>query len=88
MTCHALRGDFLTKNRILHVLRKLVDQQNTIIIIEHHPDVIKSADYVIDLGPEGGEGGGQIVAAGTPEQVALSKSSHTAFYLREALGMS
>ncbi len=75
-------------SKLLHVLRKLVDQQNTIIIIEHHPDVIKSADYVIDLGPEGGEGGGQIVAAGTPEQVALSKNSHTAFYLRKALGMS
>ncbi len=74
-------------DKLLHVLRKLVDQQNTIIIIEHHPDVIKSADYVIDLGPEGGEGGGRIVAAGTPEEVARSKDSHTAPYLREALGM-
>ncbi|MGA3118430.1 MAG: excinuclease ABC subunit UvrA [Syntrophobacteraceae bacterium] len=72
-------------SKLLHVLRKLVDQQNTIIIIEHHPDVIKSADYVIDLGPEGGEGGGRIVAAGTPEEVARSKNSHTAPYLREAL---
>ncbi len=74
-------------SKLLHVLRKLVDQQNTIIIIEHHPDVIKSADYVIDLGPEGGEGGGRIVAAGTPEEVARSKDSHIAPYLREALGM-
>jgi excinuclease ABC subunit A len=74
-------------SKLLHVLRKLVDQQNTIIIIEHHPDVIKSADYVIDLGPEGGQGGGRIVAAGTPEEVARSKNSHTAPYLREALGM-
>ena len=53
-------------SKLLHVLRKLVDQQNTVIIIEHHPDVIKSADYVIDLGPEGGEGGGRIVAAEDP----------------------
>jgi excinuclease ABC subunit A len=74
-------------SKLLHVLRKLVDQQNTIIIIEHHPDVIKSADYVIDLGPEGGEGGGRIVAAGVPEEVARSENSHTAPYLREALGM-
>jgi len=74
-------------SKLLHVLRKLVDQQNTIIIIEHHPDVIKSADYVIDLGPEGGQGGGCIVAAGTPEEVARSKNSRTAPYLREALGM-
>ena len=72
-------------SKLLHVLHRLVDQQNTIIIIEHHPDVIKSADYVIDLGPEGGDGGGRIVAAGTPEEVARSKTSHTAPYLREAL---
>jgi excinuclease ABC subunit A len=72
----------------MHVLNRLVDQHNTIIIIEHNPDVIKSSDYVIDLGPEGGEGGGRIVAAGTPEEVARSKDSHTARYLREALGMN
>ncbi|MHC1724442.1 MAG: excinuclease ABC subunit UvrA [Syntrophobacteraceae bacterium] len=72
--------------KLLHVLRKLVDQENTVIIIEHHPDIIKTADYVIDLGPEGGEGGGRIVAAGTPEEVARSRESHTAVYLRGALG--
>ncbi len=72
--------------KLLHVLRKLVEQENTVIIIEHHPDVIKTADYVIDLGPEGGEGGGRVVASGTPEEVARSKESHTAVYLREALG--
>ena len=71
--------------KLLHVLGKLVDQENTVIIIEHHSDVIKTADYVIDLGPEGGEAGGYIVAAGTPEQVALSRDSHTAVYLRNAL---
>ncbi len=74
-------------SKLLLVLRKLVDQQNTVIVIEHHTDVIKSADYVIDLGPEGGDGGGRIVAAGTPEQVARSSVSHTAPYLREALGI-
>ncbi|MCE5335207.1 MAG: excinuclease ABC subunit UvrA [Desulfobacteraceae bacterium] len=72
--------------KLLHVLRRLVDQENTVIIIEHHPDVIKTADYIIDLGPEGGEEGGRIVASGTPEEVALSKASHTAVFLRRELG--
>jgi excinuclease ABC subunit A len=75
-------------SKLLHVLNRLVDQHNTVIVIEHNPDVIKSSDYVIDLGPEGGEGGGRIVAAGTPEEVARSKDSYTAHYLREALGMN
>jgi excinuclease ABC subunit A len=74
--------------KLLLVLRKLVDQQNTVIVIEHHTDVIKSADYVIDLGPEGGEGGGRIVATGTPEEIARSSVSPMASYLREALGMA
>ncbi len=73
--------------KLLHVLQKLVDQGNTVIIIEHHPDVIKTADHVIDLGPEGGEAGGYMVAGGTPEEVAGSRESHTALYLRRALGM-
>jgi len=71
--------------KLLHVLRKLVDQGNTVIIIEHHPDVVKTADYVLDLGPEGGDAGGRIVASGTPEEVSQSKESHTAVYLRKAL---
>jgi excinuclease ABC subunit A len=71
--------------KLLHVLKKLVDQENTVIIIEHHPDVIKSADYIIDLGPEGGEAGGYVIGSGTPEEVALSKKSHTAVYLRKVL---
>lgn len=73
--------------KLLHVLRRLVDQENTVIVIEHHPDVIKTADHVIDLGPEGGEGGGRVVASGTPEEIARSTASHTAFHLRKALGM-
>ncbi len=71
--------------KLLLVLRKLVEQQNTVIVIEHHIDVIKSADYVIDLGPEGGDGGGRIVASGTPEEVARSTVSHIAPYLRGCL---
>jgi excinuclease ABC subunit A len=64
--------------RLLEVLQRLVDLGNTVVIIEHHLDIIKNADYLIDLGPEGGEGGGRIVAAGTPEQVMRVKGSHTA----------
>ena len=71
--------------KLLHVLQRLAEQGHTIIMIEHHPDVIKTADYVIDLGPEGGEGGGEIVAAGTPEEVAQVTSSHTGQYLERIL---
>ena len=63
------------------MLNKLVDQGNTIVVIEHNLDVIKSADYVIDLGPEGGAGGGRIVAAGTPEEVARTEQSATGVFL-------
>lgn len=73
-------------NKLLKVLGGLVDKGNTVIVIEHNLDVIKSADWVIDLGPEGGAGGGTVVATGTPEQVAESDASHTAIFLREALG--
>jgi excinuclease ABC subunit A len=72
-------------NKLLKVLGGLVDKGNTVIVIEHNLDVIRSADWVIDLGPEGGAGGGTIIATGTPEQVALSRESHTAIFLREAL---
>ena len=67
--------------KLLDVLQELVDQGNTVIVIEHNMDVIKTADWVIDLGPEGGDGGGQIVAEGTPETVAATPSSHTGEYL-------
>lgn len=69
--------------KLLKVLGKLVDKGNTVIVIEHSLDVIKSADWIIDLGPEGGSGGGQVVATGTPEQVARVAESHTGYFLRE-----
>ncbi|MBS0024590.1 excinuclease ABC subunit UvrA [Microbacterium paraoxydans] len=72
--------------KLLEVLNGLVDKGNTVIVIEHNLDVIKSADWVIDLGPEGGSGGGQIIATGTPEQVARVEESHTGQFLAEILG--
>ena len=71
--------------RLLEVLQRLVDEGNTVLIIEHNLDVIKNADWLIDLGPEGGEGGGQIVATGTPEEVAEVKESYTGQYLKPVL---
>ena len=71
--------------KLLLVLNSLVDKGNTVIVIEHNLDVIKSADWLIDLGPEGGAGGGEIIAVGTPEQVAKSTKSHTATFLREII---
>ncbi|MED5304889.1 MAG: excinuclease ABC subunit UvrA [Pseudomonadota bacterium] len=71
--------------KLLEVLQELVDQGNTVIVIEHNMDVIKTADWVIDLGPEGGDGGGMIVAEGTPEQVAAVPASHTGTYLARML---
>jgi excinuclease ABC subunit A len=73
--------------RLLEVLSSLVDKGNTVIVIEHNLDVIKSADWIIDLGPEGGSGGGQIIATGTPEQVAEVEGSHTGAFLAEVLGV-
>ncbi len=72
-------------NNLIMILQKLVDRGNTVVVIEHHLDVIKNADYVIDLGPDGGHLGGQVVAKGTPEEVARNKTSHTAKYLRRIL---
>ena len=70
---------------LMEVINKLVDKGNTILIIEHNMDVIKLADYIIDIGPEGGKGGGQLVAKGTPEEVAKNKKSYTAKYLKKEL---
>ncbi len=73
--------------RLLAVLQRLVDAGNTVVVIEHNLDVIKSADWVIDLGPEGGNAGGAVVATGTPEQIARSRTSHTGHYLRPVLAL-
>jgi len=73
---------FFDIEHLLHVLHRLRDRGNTVVVIEHNLDVIKTADWVIDLGPEGGDGGGQIVATGTPEQVAATKGSFTGEFLR------
>ncbi len=71
--------------KLLEVLHALVDQGNSVIVIEHNLEVIKTADWVLDLGPEGGEGGGRIVAEGTPETVAAAPESHTGRFLRALL---
>jgi excinuclease ABC subunit A len=70
---------------LLDVLQKLVDKGNTVLVIEHNMDVIKSADYIVDLGPEGGAGGGRIIAKGTPEQVAKNPASYTGKFLKPEL---
>ena len=70
---------------LLDVIHRLRDAGNTIVIIEHNLDVIKTADWIVDMGPEGGDGGGMIIAEGTPEQVALSNESYTAQYLKMML---
>jgi excinuclease ABC subunit A len=72
-------------HKLIEVLNQLVDDGNTVVIIEHHPDIIKVADWLIDLGPEGGEAGGYIVAEGTPEQIAKSETSYTGQFLAEIL---
>lgn len=72
-------------HKLLEVLQKLVDAGNTVLVIEHNLDVIKTADYLIDLGPEGGDGGGTIVASGTPEEVAACEASYTGKYLKKVL---
>jgi excinuclease ABC subunit A len=76
---------FADIQKLLEVLLKLRDQGNTLIVIEHNLEVIKSADWIIDLGPEGGRGGGRVIAQGTPEQVVLVEASHTGRYLQRAL---
>jgi excinuclease ABC subunit A len=71
--------------KLLEVLHELVDQGNSVVVIEHNLDVVKTADWIIDIGPEGGDGGGTVVATGTPEQVAETEGSHTGYYLRDML---
>ena len=72
-------------HKLIDVLQKLVDAGNTVLVIEHNLDMIKTADYIIDLGPEGGDEGGYVVAQGTPEQVASVEASYTGQYLKRYL---
>ena len=72
-------------HKLIEVLQKLVDAGNTVVVIEHNLDVIKTADHVIDLGPEGGDGGGNVVVTGTPEEVAACPQSYTGQYLKRML---
>src|SRR4029079_8294663 len=71
--------------KLLSLLHQLVDKGNTVIVVEHNLDVIKTADWVLDLGPEGGAGGGELVAVGTPEEIAVTEVSFTGQYLRKVL---
>ena len=71
--------------KLLEVLHALVDQGNTVVVIEHNLEVIKTADWILDLGPEGGDGGGRIVAEGTPEDIAADPASHTGRFLSPLL---
>ena len=72
-------------HKLIEVLQKLADGGNTVLVIEHNLDVIKTADHIIDLGPEGGDGGGTIVCTGTPEEIAACDRSYTGQYLRKML---
>ena len=74
-------------SKLIGILQRLADSGNTLVVIEHNLDLIKTADYIIDLGPEGGDGGGTVVAVGTPEQIAACESSHTGLFLRGKLGV-
>jgi excinuclease ABC subunit A len=72
-------------HKLIDVLQKLVEGGNTVIVIEHNLDIIKTADYVVDLGPEGGDGGGYVIAEGSPEELAKKKESFTGQYLKKVL---
>lgn len=74
-------------HKLIDVLQKLTDGGNTVLVIEHNLDVIKTADYIIDMGPEGGSGGGTVIAIGTPEDVAANSVSYTGRYLAPMLGI-
>ena len=74
--------------KLLDVLHRLVEQGNTVVVIEHNLEVIKTADYILDLGPEGGDKGGRLVATGTPEEIASASGSYTGDYLRTYLRQS
>jgi excinuclease ABC subunit A len=73
---------------LVRLLQRLVDAGNTVIVVEHNLDVVKCADWVIDLGPEGGDAGGRLLAEGTPEEVAASDASYTGYFVRRVLGLA
>lgn len=77
---------FADVHKLIEILQRLTDGGNTVVVIEHNLDVIKTADYLIDMGPEGGDKGGTVVAAGTPEKVAECQESYTGYYMRKILG--
>ena len=77
---------FADLQKLLHVLQQLVEAGNTVLVIEHNLEIIKNADYIIDLGPEGGDRGGEIVAEGTPEEVANNNKSYTGEFLKQLIG--
>ena len=76
---------FADVHKLVDILRRLSDSGNTVVVIEHNLDVIKTADYIIDIGPEGGEGGGTVIAKGTPEEVAKNKKSYTGQFVKKYL---
>ena len=78
---------FADVHKLVEILRRLSDGGNTVVVIEHNLDVIKTADYIIDMGPEGGKGGGVLLSYGTPEEVAKSQKGYTPKFLREELGL-
>ena len=76
---------FADVDKLLRVLQRLVDRGNTVLVIEHNLEVVKNADYIVDLGPEGGDKGGEVIFTGSPEELMKNKASHTARYLKELL---
>src|SRR2546426_11196261 len=84
----ATTGHFADEEKLRGVLGRLVDTGNTVLVTEHNLDVIKTADYLIDMGPEGGDAGGRVIATGTPEHVASVQESHTGRYLKRVLRAS
>ena len=76
---------FADVHKLIEILRRLSEGGNTVVVIEHNLDVIKTADYIIDIGPEGGDRGGTVIATGTPEKVAKSKKSYTGLYIKKML---
>jgi excinuclease ABC subunit A len=76
---------FADVHKLIEILHRLTESGNTVVVIEHNLDVIKTADYIIDMGPEGGDGGGTVVAQGTPEEIAQVKTSYTGKYIKKML---